>query len=307
MAASSSALSQLKPFTLNSRSLFVKCVPAPKTFYERRAVLAALQKSSQQSIEMFKKLQDSSSFIAITTRPDAATTLVESSPLERTIVSQHSGSDSPGHLDDDVSGTIAAPISPLPTNPIIQPTPASIKLGLSHKTFTLHIFPVNAGYDHREEVRKNPLYGPWPGSGTTETFVSAALRRVIPSGVMAPALYDWETGNPLAHESDSFAENGRGGAAFTLLGKKRHSAREAFVLERIRRREAKQATPTVMGSLVQFTEECRNRSASKQPETPQDTAAEPMQAEAETQVSNSPSDTTNDTEIEEYEKNMIKE
>ncbi|KAK5628967.1 hypothetical protein RRF57_004682 [Xylaria bambusicola] len=288
MSAPSSTLAQLKPFTLYSRSLFVKCVPAPTTFYERRAVLAALQQSSQRSIEMFKKLQDSSSFIAITSGPDAAATLVENSPLERTIISQDSGSDPSWTLNDDVSGPIATPVRPLPQSSVAKPTPASVNLGLSHKTFTLHIFHANADYDHREEVRKNPLHGPWPGSGTTETFVSAALRRVIPSGVMAPALRDWETGNPLAHDLDSFAENGRGGAASTLLGKKRHSVREAFVLERIRRRDAKQATPTVMSSLMQFAEECRNKLPSIQPEPSQDAAAEPMQVEAGAQISDSP-------------------
>lgn len=100
---------------------------------------------------------------------------------------------------------------------------------------------------------------------------------------MAPALRDWETGNPLAHESDSFADNGREGAASTLLGKKRHSSREAFVLERIRRRGAKQATPKVMSSLMAFAEECRTRSAKAQSDPVGATGTEPVQAEAEIQ------------------------
>ncbi|KAI0913906.1 hypothetical protein F4823DRAFT_558488 [Ustulina deusta] len=285
MSTSGSALAQLKPFTLRSRSLFIKCVPAPRSFYERRAVLAALQKTSQQSIEVFKKLQDGSSFIAVTTRPEAATTLLDRSPLERIIVSQDPGSDevlsrSTWSSDGDVSGPIAAPINLLPTKSTVTPTPAAADLGLSHKSFTLHIFPVNDDYDHREAVRKNPLHGRWPGNGRTETFMSAALKRVVPSGAMAPALRDWETGNQLAHDSDNFADNGPEGAASMLLGRKRNTARESFVMERIRRRGAEQEIPTVMSSLVRFAEECRTKSANAQPEPPQSIETGAVQAQA---------------------------
>ncbi|KAI0855857.1 hypothetical protein F4860DRAFT_446168 [Xylaria cubensis] len=285
MSTSGSVLAQLKPFTLASRSLFVKCVPAPRSFYERRAVLAALQRSSQQSIETFKKLQDSSSFIAITTRPEAASTLLENSPLERTIISQGSSSDvalTPSTWSsnyDDVSGPIAAPVNPLPADVVAKPTPASVDLGLSYKTFTLHIFPANVDYDHVAEVRKNPLHGQWPGNGKIETFISAALHRVVPSGAMAPALRDWETGNQLAHDGDSFADNGPEGAAATLLGKKRLSAREAFLMERIRRRGADKEMPKVMSGLFQFAEECRSEAAKAQSKPQQDTASQNSQAQ----------------------------
>ncbi|KAI8629904.1 hypothetical protein F5Y19DRAFT_62911 [Xylariaceae sp. FL1651] len=264
MSTSASALAQLKPFTLSSRSLFVKCVPAPRNFYERRAVLAALQKASQESIETFKKLQDSSSFIAVTKDPDAATSLLDNSPFERTIIAQdlansELSSQSAWGSEFDVSGPVTTPVNPLPTSSTSKPTPASFDLGLSHRTFTLHVFPANTSYDHKAEIRKNAIHGPWPGDGKTETFISAALRRVIPSGAMAPALRDWETGNQLARDSDSFADDGREGAASMFLGKKRISAQEAFIMERIRRREAEHNTPKVMRSLVQFAKECRAR------------------------------------------------
>ncbi|KAI8949125.1 hypothetical protein F4801DRAFT_425113 [Xylaria longipes] len=285
MSTSGSALAQLKPFTLGSRSLFIKCVPAPRTFYERRAVLAVLQRSSQQSIETFKRLQDNSSFIAVTTKPDAATTLIDNSPLERAILSQSSNSDvasTPSTWSsnyDDVSGPIATPVIPLPADVAANPTPASIDLGLSYKTFTLHIFPANAGYDHRGEVRKNPLHGQWPGSGKTETFISAALQRVVPPGAMAPALRDWETGNQLARDGDSFADDAPEGAASMIMGRKRHSAREGFLLERIRRRGAAQETPKVMSGLFLFAEECRTKAAEAQPRPSQDAATKGSQAQ----------------------------
>ncbi|KAI0471364.1 hypothetical protein F4859DRAFT_515579 [Xylaria cf. heliscus] len=283
MSTSGSALAQLKQFALGPRSLFVKCAPAPTSFHERRAVLAVLQTSSEQSIETFKKLQDSSSFIAVTTSPDAATTLLDNSPLKRTIVCHDASNDviltssAWSTKYEDVCGPIAARINPLPAAEAVEPaksTPASADLGLSYKQLTLHIFPANAGYDHRGEVRKSPLHGPWPGNGKTETFMSAALKRVIPSGSMAPALRDWETGNQLGCDSDSFADDGPEGAASTLLGKKRLSAREVFLMERLRGRRVEE-TPKVMNSLYQFAEECRAQTAKAQPEPPIQTTNEP--------------------------------
>lgn len=181
-----------------------------------------------------------------------------------------------------MSGPIATPISLLPAASATTPTPASAAVGLSHKTFTLHIFPTNAAYDHRAEVRKNPLHGQWPGDGETETetFISAALRQVIPPGAMAPALRDWETGNQLARDADSFAEDGPEGAASTLLGRKRISALESFLLERIRRRGAERETPKVMNGLFHFAEECRSRPAESQSEPSRSTAAGDAQAQA---------------------------
>lgn len=268
----SAVLAQLKSFTLSSRTLFIKCVPAPRNFYERRAVLAALQKTSQQSIEMFKKLQDNSSFIAVTTRPEAAVALLEQTPLERTMVAEGANGEEPltQATWSDASGPIATPANPLPTEEIARSTPAAADLGLSYKSFTLHIFPANVNYDHREEVMKNPLHGQWPGNGsskTEETFISAALRKVVPSGAMAPALRDWETGGQLGHHDvDGFADNhGSEGAASLLLGKKRLSSRESFLLERIRRRGAERETPRIMKGLVQFAEECRAGSAKSRP------------------------------------------
>lgn len=160
----------------------------------------------------------------------------------------------------------------MPADVAASPSPASAQLGLSYKTFTLHIFPTNTDYNHSAEIKKNPLYGKWPGNGKTETFISAALQRIIPSGAMAPALRDWETGNQLASDGDNFAEDGPEGAASVLFGKKRVSAREAFLMERIRRRHAEQETPKVMSSLYDFAEECRTKAEEAQSEPTWDTA-----------------------------------
>jgi hypothetical protein len=235
----------------------------------------------------------------VTTRPDAATSLLDNSPLERIIVYQKLDSDDVSTriswgAELDVSGPITTPVNPLPADSTAKPTPASAELGLSHRTFTLHIFPANGDNIHKEGVRRNPLHGQWPGDGKTDTFISAALRRVVPSGVMAPALRDWETGNQLTHDSDSFADNGREGAASMLLGKKRLSTREAFLMERIRRRGAEQETPKVMNSLIEFAEACRAnpRPSVTQSEPFQDSAGEGSR----TQTIDSPFETVPGTE-----------
>ncbi|KAI1116277.1 hypothetical protein F5Y14DRAFT_76468 [Nemania sp. NC0429] len=243
--------------------------------------------------------QDSASFIAITTKPDAAEQLLQNSPLERVLVYQGHDNDkaflrSAWTANDDVSGPIATPVSLLPADSATTPTPASAEAGLSHKTFTLHIFPTNAAYDHREEVSKSPLHGQWPGDGEaeTETYISAALRQVIPPGAMARALRDWETGNQLARDSDSFADDGPEGAASTLLGRKRISSLESFILERVRRRDAARETPRVMTGLFQFAEECRSRSTQSPSEPSRNTAAGDLH---QAQADNPPLDTARAT------------
>ena len=52
-----SALSNLMPISLWERTIFVKCIPIPANFTERRAVLRALQKETSEGIEVFKKMK----------------------------------------------------------------------------------------------------------------------------------------------------------------------------------------------------------------------------------------------------------
>ncbi|KAI1270497.1 hypothetical protein F5Y18DRAFT_421991 [Xylariaceae sp. FL1019] len=260
-----SLLSQLKTFSLGPRSLFVKCVPAPKSLYQRRAVLAALQKGSKESIEVFKKLQDDSSFIAVTTNPDTAKELIKSSPLERIIMAQDS-TDSESSAQPawgaaySNSGPIATPVNPLPADSVPKDTSTSIELGLSHWSFTLHVFSANKDYDHNAEIKKNVLHGPWPKGGD-ETYMQAALRRILPSFALEPALRDWETGDQLSNEAEKFT--GLEGATHLFLGSKRGSAQEAFVRERMGKQAAGKKTPKIMRSLFDFAKECRANQTAK--------------------------------------------
>ncbi|KAI5923913.1 hypothetical protein F4810DRAFT_710006 [Camillea tinctor] len=264
MSSFASALAQLIPFHLKSRTVFVKCIPAPANFYERRAVLRTLQNSTSDGIETFKRLEDNSSFIAVTRKPDTATSLIQDAPLVRTLMTQEEDTpiqptDKSWGAEFDIQGSFTTPVKPFAVRQQTEgapDTPVTRELGLSQKTFSLHIFPANESYNHREAIRRDPLHGRWPGDGNSETFMSAALYRSLPANAMAPALRDWETGNQMLRERTSFAFEASEGAAATLLGKKRHTPVEHFLFERIRKRWDQQETPEVMKSLVGYAAKC---------------------------------------------------
>ncbi|KAI0836736.1 hypothetical protein F5Y06DRAFT_101842 [Hypoxylon sp. FL0890] len=324
MSRTTSAFAELLQTSLSSRTVYVKCVPAPVSFFERRAILRSVQKFSHETVETFKKLEDNSSFLVVTTKPGTATALVNDSPITRVIVAQDPNA--PGApnaaswgAEYDIRGTITTPIYPLAPSKLARTTPALADLGISHKTFTLHMFAANKTYNHKEVVSKNPLHGPWPSNGNRETFMSAALHRSVPSGEMAPALRDWHTANQLSRDSISFADEGTEGAASVLLGKKRLSSREVFLMERIRARRNAKGTPAVMKSLAGFADgsihdpspilepfsdaEASPKELGDWPADPDSTAdAEPFVTDAFQSVSSDPAESStnlNETEADE--------
>ncbi|KAI1087493.1 hypothetical protein F5B19DRAFT_486662 [Rostrohypoxylon terebratum] len=257
-----SAFADLLQSSLSSRTVFVKCVPAPKTFFERRAVLRTVQKLSHGTVETFKKLQDNSSYIVVTTKPGTAEGLVNDSPIPRTVISQDPSatndltttSTSSWGAQYDLRGSITTPINPLPPSKVARTTPTLSELGITYINFTLHMFAANRSYSHWDVIKRDPLHGPWPPNSGTETFMSAALRQSIPSGAMAPALRDWHTANQLWRGSRSFMDEGAEGAATTLLGKKRLTPKEVFLMERIRARKNNAKIPAIMRSLADFAD-----------------------------------------------------
>ncbi|KAI2775647.1 hypothetical protein F4815DRAFT_395436 [Daldinia loculata] len=263
MSSKTSAFADLLQTSLSSRTIYLKCVPAPVNFSERRGVLRAVQKLTHETVETFKKLEDNSSFVVVTSKPGTATALVNDSPIMRVIIDQDpnaasssSSASSSWGAEYDIRGSITTPVNPYaPSRLLTRETPALSDLGVSYKVFTLHMFAANKTYNHKEAIRKNPLHGPWPSHNARETFVSAALRRSIPSGPMAPALRDWHTANQLSRDSFSFADEGVEGAASVLLGKKRLSSKEIFFLDRIRARRNAKGVPDIMKSLAAFANE----------------------------------------------------
>ncbi|RYO88020.1 hypothetical protein DL764_008779 [Monosporascus ibericus] len=281
MARTASALSQLLPVSLWERTVFVKCTPAPVTFTERRAVLRALQKNTSEGIEVFKKLKrDGSSFIAVTSQPEAATALINDSPFERTFITEGlstaAAKESTWSSVYDLRGTITAPVNPLPKLQGTPTTAPSNEFGLSHRTFTIRCFPPNKTYNHLQVVRSNPLHGPWPENAGRETFISAALRRSIPAGPLAPALRDWETGNQLSRDYVSSPDEGMEGALSILLGQSRLQGNQVYARERRRARLKEKEIPEVMRSLGAFAAKCRQKPfATEIPEEPRSKAPAP--------------------------------
>ncbi|KAI1098780.1 hypothetical protein F4804DRAFT_113118 [Jackrogersella minutella] len=256
------AFAELLQKSLSSRTVYLRCHPAPVNFFERRAVLRAVQKLTHETVETFKKLEDNSSFVIVTTKAGTATALVNDSPFTRVFITEEPNSS--WGAEYDMRGYITTPINPIPPSRATKSTPTLFSLGLSPKTFTLHMFAANKTYNHKEAVRRNPLHGPWPSNDSKETYMSAALRNSIPSGAMAPALRDWHAANQLWRDSISFADEGTEGAAAVLLGKKRLSPKEVFLMERIRARRNDEGTPAIMKGLAAYA----NRIVDDLPSTP---------------------------------------
>jgi hypothetical protein len=65
----------------------------------------------------------------------------------------------------------------------------------SRQSFVLSIFPSDT--QHRDQIQKSPLYGPWPENrqcGPVRSLVTEALKKVVPIDMSAKGLSDWETG-----------------------------------------------------------------------------------------------------------------
>ncbi|KAL1855693.1 hypothetical protein VTK73DRAFT_8524 [Phialemonium thermophilum] len=231
------------------RSLFVRVSPIPRSLSERRSVLRALQKYGE--IEVFKGLKDPASFISVAAQASTVERLVQNSPLQFDMTPEAPAAD-PADIASTTSGLaseialrkalqLSSDPSSLPGSSLEQDvgqelpgladtaTSSSTRGSPAATTFTLHIFPTQ-NYKHSTTIRYSPLHGPWPTATTgggdnddtrPQSFVTAALRLVVPKDMSARGLFDWETGGQ--------AE--RGGGEYHEIGKREH------IRERIERRK----------------------------------------------------------------------
>ncbi|KAI1861450.1 hypothetical protein JX265_004462 [Neoarthrinium moseri] len=249
MAAS--AFARSLPTTLSSRTLFVRCTPAPTSFTERRAVLKVLRTTAgNPEIEVFKKLEDNSSFIAVTKEVSAATALVTDSPFKRIVYTQDraaAATFATTAWGSTFRSSLTEPINIRPFTPVLAENHEKAKtgseLGLKSKIFTVHVFPANASYDHHRAVKLNPLHGPWPDNGVRQTYISAAMRLAVTPGPMTGALRDWETGHQSSDNPAGIEDEG----AEALLGSSKRGS--YFIKERLRKRQLGKV-PDVMQSLA---------------------------------------------------------
>ncbi|RKU49711.1 hypothetical protein DL546_009873 [Coniochaeta pulveracea] len=175
MSFSKASKAVLKPTRF--RSMFIRVKPTPRQLSERRAVLRTLQKYG--NIEVFQPLIEPGSFLSVATETSTADHLISNSPLRFDLVSP------PASAPRDV---YALPESSSNTS----------------DSFILHIFPSTS--QHRLQITKSPLYGPWPEEdpayGSTKSFATSTLEKLVPVDIAAQGMADWERGGQLLKASD---------------------------------------------------------------------------------------------------------
>ncbi|KAF7532323.1 hypothetical protein G7054_g8063 [Neopestalotiopsis clavispora] len=256
----SSAFARSLPSSLSARTLFVKCSPAPSSFAERRAILKALSTTGNGTkIEVFKKLEDSSSFIAVTSTPESAQSLVGDSPYERIVHLQEAA-----HASLFSTAAWGASFRTTITDPVnVQPAEQWRREG-SNPGWLLKKNR-DTQMDERENTsqsekitgmgdttaatsigltRRRAESPPWamPRNDGYDTFVSLALKKSVPGSRMSPGLRDWDTGRQLSQDPLGYEDEG---AESLLRGKSRRS----YFIEK-RRRKAETEVPDVMRSLA---------------------------------------------------------
>ncbi|KAI8224723.1 hypothetical protein K4K56_006878 [Colletotrichum sp. SAR 10_98] len=246
MSTRGHAVLQDLSYKLGSRTVQVTVSPRPAKFAERRAVLHSLQKFAR--VEVFKKLNDNSSFISVLADKAQAKSLVNMSPLQYQIAIPR--------LHGSVQMFLTNANSPEPiikskaseSAPETETTrPAAEE---DHKEFTVHIFPAES-YIHAAAIRSSPLHGPWPES-RRETTMMSTLKETLPKNIMTEGLADWETGGQIpASEKSQLWED-------ILLGSKSTDVSTRAIIDRIQRRERRNATPPIMDGLLQLREKSRN-------------------------------------------------
>ncbi|EFX03556.1 pal1-like protein [Grosmannia clavigera kw1407] len=193
--------------SLAQRSLFIRVRPAPTTLSERRSVLRVLERHGKT--EMFKKLADNASFIAIAATAATASTLINRSPIQYEFLSETFETVQPWG-----NPRVATLVQPIETRRIGEGEVAETAAGsadtsnrrqtehVQHKSFVVSVFP-SQDYRHQTMLRLSPLHGPWPkdfsavlapsltGRGNVaykNTFVYNALRAVVPESAASEGL-----------------------------------------------------------------------------------------------------------------------
>lgn len=155
--------------------------------------------------------QNEASFISVAATSETARKLIYSSPMDVQFVDEPFDGLSQGTSLFSSSQPGVAP----QINPIVNPNITSSidnKYGNKATHFTVHVFP-NEGYRHKTVIRYSPLYGPWPKEDAAkETFVYAALDKVVPKNIMArEAFCDWRTGGQLSDDARNMRNQSQNG------------------------------------------------------------------------------------------------
>lgn len=186
---------------LSARTLIVEVHPPPTSFAERRAILLALKQTGP--IEVFKKLQHS--FLAVTERPDTAARLVRESPRRYSVVipsTMEGGESNPTQIQMPLWGVSLKP-SVFPASPDAdripraKPSSSPDLLSVEAKTFSLTVSR-RPDYLHYAAVEGPPLnnfLAPDEQALKSDGIVGGVLHKIVPPGVAACGLAQWEKGS----------------------------------------------------------------------------------------------------------------
>ncbi|KAK3373363.1 hypothetical protein B0T24DRAFT_593574 [Lasiosphaeria ovina] len=251
------------------RSLYVRVKPAPINLSERRAVLAALKQHALGDLQVFKQLQDPSSFIAVVKTSTRARLMVSRCPLQFDHIPERSGV----HPDPRVLGSGAATASP--TDDAADADADADAGGPTsdggEKTFTIGA-SLAPGYQHHVHIEQSPLHGPWPGRNydarpgwqqdprpvrkddplANATFATETLRSIIPNMAGSSALADWEIGVGAGGIDESLSPRIPASARISSSPDAAAAAasNDAVKMDHIRRRKLRQASRDEITSLL---------------------------------------------------------
>ncbi|KAI6374621.1 hypothetical protein MCOR25_003087 [Pyricularia grisea] len=230
-----------------NRTVYLRVQPKPETLAERRAVLRMLQRTGE--VEVFKKLRRDDSFISIFRSSKDAIELVRRAPIRYEFVVENIGVNLIG--SGDITPTVApieamrqgdsdseTPVAELeadepvaeqlPETPEQQEEdgdPSAPSLGIStvkQRSFVLSAFITNQ-HGHYTHIRRSRLYGPWEHERhATDTFMSRALRDLVPSDHDTQPFADWITLDQLNETRiEEHDEQKRSGLATTYVETRR--------------------------------------------------------------------------------------
>ncbi|KAJ4395970.1 hypothetical protein N0V93_000186 [Gnomoniopsis smithogilvyi] len=201
---------------IHTRSVFVRVNPTPTTLSERRAVLHALQRHG--TVEVFKRLPAPSSFICAFVKRQEALDMIGKSPMTFKFVSEPLEPVQTSSITGGNPMSVASPI----TLHFIEGERDTIKREQADpstaesnpiKTFTIWAKASEKSYNHKTNIRRNPIHGPWPEVKKTDhDFAYHALKEVVPDNIAQHGLCDWTTGGQLSEDVKlARADEGSGG------------------------------------------------------------------------------------------------
>lgn len=151
--------------------------------------------------------------------------MVKRAPLKYEFITKRSDTVQPWGVPG-----ISLPIEPIETSKPPEHGFNRMTKHLSHKSFEMHIFP-SPDYKHKTTIRYAPVHGPWPEEDLAEreTYVYNALQEVVPRGIAADALCDWQSGGQLTDEA-------------RVLRAQSNTPREVHIVDRQKRRALREQT-----------------------------------------------------------------